>query len=325
MKRTACAVLLMIMCCFISACTIGNVDIVFEEEAKEELIFSLGEYGRCTKEEMTVYFLLARSDYEEVFGEAVWDMKIDNMSMEEFVKNNILSKALEEKSMSALAKAKGLTLDEAEARKIEKEAEKFYNEFIKDSTADNSINIEYVVSVLTDSKLSKLAFEYITKDVDTEISDAEAKVITVQYIKCDTKGKEYSEALELMEEIYELLATNKFDTIAARYSEQTVSGTEDICKNEMLEVASDGEVLEDKLFKLNDGELSEVISVGDEAIYIFKSVEDYDEDKTEDNKAVILEKRKNDIMKLEYDMFIESVEYSFNEEMWENLHFDEWV
>ena len=93
----------------------------------------------------------------------------------------------------------------------------------------------------------------------------------------------------------------------------------------MLEVASDGEVLEDKLFKLNDGELSEVISVGDEAIYIFKSVKDYDEDKTEDNKAVILEKRKNDIMKLEYDMFIESVEYSFNEEMWENLHFDEWV
>ena len=94
MKRTACAVLLMIMCCFISACTIGNVDIVFEEEAKEELIFSLGEYGRCTKEEMTVYFLLARSDYEEVFGEAVWDMKIGGMPMEEFVKNNIFPRHL---------------------------------------------------------------------------------------------------------------------------------------------------------------------------------------------------------------------------------------
>lgn len=328
MKRATCAILLMIICsscCFVSACTIGNVNIVFGEEAKEELVFSFGEHGGCTREEMIVYFILARSEYEEVFGREVWGMKIDDMSMEEFVKNNILARALEEKCMSALAKLKGLSLDEAETNGIEADAQKVYNTFFKGKAGEISIAPEDVVSVLTDARLAELAFEHITRDVDTEISDAEAKVITVQYIKCDLNGKYYAEALELMEEIHELLAESRFDTVAARYADKTVSGTVDICKNEKLEITRDGGVLENKLFELTDGELSEVIAVGDEAIYIFKSVEDYDPDKTEDNKAVILKKRKNDIMQKEYDAFIDSIDYTFDEAVWENLHFDEWL
>ncbi len=325
MKRATCAILLMIICSLVSACTIGNVNIVFEEEQEEAVLFSLGEYGECTEAEMVVYFLLAKTEYEEVFGEDVWQLQIDDISMEDFVKNNILTQALEEKSMSALAELKGLVLTEEEAKEVKRAAEELHDSFFKGKVDESSIEVKDIESVLTDKRLSEMAFEYITKDVDSEISDAEAKVITVQYIKCDLQGKVYSEVIKLMEEIHSLLITGNFDTVSARYEAQTESATIDVCKGEILNMTSDGEALESKLFALADGELSEVITVGNEALYIFKSVNDYDPDKTEDNKAVILNNRKNAIMQKEYEAFIESVEYTFDEEMWESLHFDEYM
>ncbi len=324
MKRATCAILLMIIFSLVSACTIGDYKIVFEEE-KEEVLFSLGEYAKCTREEMLVYFLLAKSEYEDVFGDDVWNMQIDDVPMEDYVKNNILTKALQEKSMSALAELKGLTLTDEETEDIKKSAEELYDSFLLEKANEITITVSNIETVLKCKRLSEMAFDYITKDVDTEISDAEAKVIVVQYIKCDLQEKVYTEVIELMEEIHDLLLEKDFDTVAASYEEQTESGTMDVCKGEMQQVTRDREVLESKVFALSDGELSDVITVDNDAVYIFKSVEDYDPDKTEDNKTVILEKRKNDILQKEYDTFIESVEYVIDKEMWENLHFDEYL
>ena len=323
MKRATCAILLMIICSMVSACTVGNYKIVFEEE-KEEVLFSLGEYAKCTKEEMLVYFLLAKSEYEEVFGDNVWDMKVYDVPMADYVKNNILTQALQEKSMSALAELKGLMLTDEEAEDIKKSAEELYASFLSKKVNEATIAVSDIEAVLKCRRLSEKAFDYITKDVDTEISDAEAKVIVVQYIKCDLQGKVYTEVIELMEEIHALLSEKDFDTVAALYAEQIESGIMDVCKGEMNQVTISGEDLESKVFVLSDGELSDVITI-DGAVYIYKSVEDYDPDKTEDNKVVILEKRKNDIMKKEYDAFIEDMEYAIDEEMWENLHFDEYL
>lgn len=329
MKRTVCvAVLLMIMCSLASACTVGNVSIVFEKEAKEEVLFSLGSsHKRCTREEMIVYFLLSKADYEDVFGEEVWSMKIDGITMENFVKNNILTQALEEKSMSALAGLKGLALTEDDEKAIESNAVALYDKFFGDSTALAGVAYEDILSVLTDKRLAELAFDYITKSAaDTEISDAEAKVITVKYLKYNLQNNDYEDVLGFMETVYEQLAGSKFDSVAARYADKTVSGEMDVSRGRFKDVlANDRESLEDKLFRLSDGELSDIITIDGDAVYIFESVEDYDPDKTADNKALILEKRKSDIMMKEYNDFIGSIEYTFNEEMWEALELKEWT
>lgn len=325
MKR-ACAILLIILICVcFDACTIGNVEIVFEEDKKVDAIFSLGEYVSCTKEELAVYFLLAKSEYEEVFGEDVWhsQFKISNIPIEDFVKNNILAKAIEEKSMSALARHKGLSLSDDELEDISLTADKLYNSFIKDNEAI-SISSENVKSVLTDRRFAELAHNYITKDADTEISDAEAKVIEVRYIRCKLEGKDYSEVLELMDEIELSIFGSDFDKVIAQYSSQIESDTINVCRGQLLQTDIDGESVESKLFSLTTGDISDIIVVEGDAAYIFKSIDDYDPDKTEANKAVILEKRKDEIMQKEYNLFLESVEYVFNKEMWENLHFKEY-
>jgi len=322
-KKVAGAIILIIICSMFSACTIGNVEFVFNEEVKKECLFTLGEYSDCTKEELAVYFLLAKGEYEEVFGTEVWQMRIDGISMTDFVKNNILTKALEDKTMSALAKFKGLVLSEEEIQDIKDAAEELYASYSGYSD-ENRIMASDIEKVFTDMRLAKLAFDYITKDVNTEISDAEAKVIEVQYIKCGLNGRDYSETLELMEEIHTLLCENDFDKIVSKYDDRTENAVIDVRKGDMVQITSDGEKLENKLFSLSTGDISDIIVVND-AMYIFKSIDDYNPDKTEENKSVILEERKKGIMQKEYDSFIDGMEYVFDEEMWENLHFEEYL
>lgn len=280
-----------------SGCTIGNTQFVFGEAVSRELVFDMGSYGDCDKQKALVYLLIAKAEYEEIFGADVWQMQIDGLSMEEFVKNNTLSELLQRESMSALAKNEGIELSKKQLESIADATDELYASVDKAKLSKFEITKQDIEDVFRAYMLSELIYDEIAATVNTEISDSEAKVITVQYIELDV-------AVELEDMQKEEL-----------FSRANVTEV-DICRGELAEVL--GSEAESMIFALEEGEISDILTVEDKR-YIFRSVSAYDADKTEKNKEVMLNQRKQDAFLTKYKEFMDSTEYKTNDKVWDTL------
>ena len=188
--------IVLILTIFFSGCTIGNTQFVFGEAVNREIVFDMGSYGDCDRQKATVYLLIAKAEYEEIFGENVWQMQIEGMSMEEFVKNNTLSELLQRESMSALAENEGIELSEKQHESISDAADELYESIDVAKLAKYDITKQDIEDVFRAYVLSELVYDEIASMVNTEISDSEAKVITVRYIKVDESFKHESMTVE---------------------------------------------------------------------------------------------------------------------------------
>ena len=289
--------IVLILTIFFSGCTIGNTQFVFGEAANREIVFDMGSYGDCDRQKATVYLLIAKAEYEEIFGENVWQMQIEGMSMEEFVKNNTLSELLQRESMSALAENEGIELSEKQHESISDAADELYESIDVAKLAKYDITKQDIEDVFRAYVLSELVYDEIASMVNTEISDSEAKVITVRYIKVDESFKHESMTVEEL------------------FSQTDVVET-DVCRGELA--ATLGSKAEDLVFSLEEGEISDILTVGDEQ-YIFKSVSAYDAYKTEKNKEVMLNQRKRDAFLAKYKEFMDSTECKTNDKVWDTL------
>lgn len=296
-----------------SACNVGNTVFVWEGNVKSDAVLSFGKYGECGKGKILAYLLAAKSEYEQVFGKDVWEMKVSDMPMDEFVKNNVLSQVLQWESMSFLAKEKGLFLSENEKKAVSAAAEELYTALSEEGREKLPVTQEDIEEIYEAYRLSGLVFDFITRDVDTEISDSEAKVITVQYIRIPKSLPDTAAAIH-----EQLSAGRAFETVAAEYSDLE-SGESDICRGELAGRFDDGGETEKKVFALSKGEVSEIITADKEYFCIFVSVSDYDSDKTMQNKAVMLKERKRTAFEADYHEFMEQLEYSINDEIWEKI------
>lgn len=280
-----------------SGCTIGNIQFVFGEAANREIVFDMGSYGDCDKQKATVYLLIAKAEYEAIFGEDVWQMQIEGLSMEEFVKNNTLSELLQRESMSALAENEGIELSKKQLEAVSDAAEELYDSVDEEKLSKLEITKQDIEDVFKAHILSVLIYDEIAATVNAEISDSEAKVITVQYVKVDA--------------FYEPDSATTEDL----FSQADISEV-DICRGELERtLGSEAEIM---IFALEEGEISDILTVGDEH-YIFKSVSAYDADKTEKNKAVMLEERKQEAFLAKYKEFMDSAEYKTNDKVWDTL------
>jgi len=280
-----------------SGCTIGNTRFVFGEAVNREIVFDMGSYGDCDKQKATVYLLIAKAEYEKIFGADVWQMQIEDMSMEEFVKNNTLSELLQRESMSALAENEGIELSAEQLKAISDATDELYDSVDEKVLEKLSITKQDIQGVFRARLLSGLIFDAIAATVNTEISDSEAKVITVLYAKLD----------------------ESYDPDDMNFTE-LFSGTEvteaDICRGELE--AKMGKEAETMVFALEEGKISDIITIGNER-FIFKSVSAYDAEKTEKNKTVMLEQRRQDAFTAAYKEFMDSTEYKTNDKVWNTL------
>lgn len=286
-------------------CTIGNTKFVFGELIEQEIILDMGEYGKCDKQKAYVYLLVAKDEYEEIFGETVWEMEVEGLTMEEYVKNNTLAELLQRESMSALAVYRGIELSEKEIDDVSDKTEEFYQNTDKKVLDNLGITKQHIEAVFIAQALSELVFESISGTVNTQISDSEAKVITVQYVKFP-KGTDVD---------YDAGALEDLDSFATNFVDAEVTEV-DFCRGEVAKLF--GEDAENIVFALENGAISSILTI-DGYNYIFKSVNDYDEDKTRENKKVMLEERKRQTFLLEYDEFMQASEYVIDKELWDEI------
>ena len=175
-----------------------------------------------------------------------------------------------------------------------------------------------------DYALADKVYREIIGDINPEISDDEARTITVQHILIRTvthnadgtttpfseeeKGRCYEEALRVREEA---VSGEAFESLIEKYSDASES-TLSFGKGEQ-EAA-----FEEAAFNLGTDEISGVVETS-EGYEIIKCISTFNREETDRNKEKIAEQRRDEVFGQEYDAFVDSLPRNLNEPLWESV------
>ncbi len=328
--RKITAIILIMLCAAFSLAGCGGksddgVKVVLTTGLDKDEVFRI-ETATCTLPEIMVYITNIQDQYENAYGEEIWDIDSGNTTLEDNVKDIALAQIAQIKTMNLMALKYEVELDDEEKSKAELAAKTYYDSLNETEISAMGITEETIKDLYCEYALARKVYEYIIKDVNPEISDDEARTITVQNIllktyAVDGTGKkiEYTDKAkeDARNTAYEVRKKAEegedFDELIRHYNEGDKS-TYSFGKGEM-----DPE-FEKAAFNLATGEISKVVET--EAGYnIIKCISTFDKEETDSNKIKIVEKRREEVFGQEYDNFVKTLTKRLNEELWDGISF----
>lgn len=312
--------LVMLMC---TACGSGG-RVVFTTGLGRNEVFRIGSEA-CTVPELMVYLMNTQSQYERVYGQDVWKVTLEGVTLEENVKETVLAKIAQIKAMYLLAQSREIVLSETEEIKVEQAAAEYFQSLDEETASLMGIKRTTVEGLYREYALADKVYQYIIQDVNPEISDDEARTITVQHILFRTyttngAGSRVDYSDKVKQSVYEkaceiqksaVVGEQDFVELASRYSEDSTI-TYSFGKGE-LDAA-----FEEAAFSLETGEVSPVVET-DAGYHIIKCISTFDREQTDLNKLVIVEQRRRDVFGQEYNAFVGTLARQLNTKLWEEI------
>ncbi len=298
--------------------------VVFTKGLDKDEVFRIGD-EICKSSEMMVFLTTTRYEYESVYGKEIWNTSVNGVALANNVKDTVLEKVAQIKSMYLLAKKKGVELDETEKSFVAAAAKDYVGHLSADQKESLGISEETLQKLYSEYALAHKVYEKVIDDVNPEISDDEARIVTVQQILIRTKdvdadGREKElltarkqEQYELACEVLELAREGgkSFEELASKYS-QDPNITYSFGKGEM------DPAVEAAAFQLETDQISGVVESAD-GYHIIKCINTFDAAETAANKQKLLADKKNEVFGEEYDSFVESLVRKLNTSAWEEL------
>lgn len=308
----------------LTACGEDGKKIVFTTSFGKDDVFRIGSMV-CTVQELMVYLTNTGNQYEDVYGKEVWNISLGDMTLEENVKETVLAKIAQIKTMCLLAEDREVELDEDETDRARQAAAEYFASLNETEKELMGVDIDVVERLYLEYALADKLYRFIIQDVNPEISDDEARTITVQHIllrtyTTDGAGSKvvYSDKVKqaVYEKAGEILAQaldgeHDFVDLASRYSEDTTI-TYSFGKGET------DAAFEDAAFSLETGEISGIIET-EAGYHIIKCLSTFDREQTDLNKLLILEERRREVFGQEYDAFVETLVRQLNTRRWEEV------
>lgn len=288
---------------------LADTEFVFTTGLSGDELFKVGN-SLCTLPEAMIYALDYQIQYEEVYGVEMWEHDFGGVTLEEYVKETIISQLASMKAVTLLAKEYEVELSAEEEKRVEAAAKEYYESLTQAEIDYMKLEQEDAESLYRDHVLSRKVYAEITRDVNTEVSDDEARIMTVQQILLDSR--------ETAENVRERLEDGKeFVTLASAYSKDSQI-TYTFGRGEMPSA------YEEAAFALENDQISDIIET-EEGFYLIKCVNNFDRDATEVNKTAMVEKRRDEIFGKVYEELIANTPSEFNNKLWEGVHFGDWT
>lgn len=306
-----------------------------DEESKKVVLttgFEKNEVFRienisCILPEIMVYLTNTQNQYEQVYGDKIWETEVGDITLEDNVKDLVLAKMARIKTLNLMAKENDISLNDAELNKVKVAADEYYESLSEAERELLGIDKALIISLYEECALADKVCEDILTDINPEVSDDEARSVTVEHIfmktyMLDGAGKKvpYTSATKqkVYDEIKDVLEKAKsgeysFKALMEEYSEAELN-TISFGKGEV------DKAFEEAAFNMETGELSGIVE-GEDGYYIIKCINTFDREETDANKLKIMEKRKEEAFYLEYESFVASLTRDLNDKLWEEVTF----
>lgn len=311
------------MLCLLTGCSEKKTKIVLHTGFAKDEVFRVEEMS-CSLSEMMVYLTTTQSRYEKVYGERIWETNLNGVTLEENMKDMVLAQLSQIKAMNLLAIQEQVELSEEEKSIVKEAADEFYETLSKEERKVLNADKELMERLYREYAIANKVYYHIIKDVNPEVSDDEARTITVDHILIKTysldennqkieyeeekKQEAFARAQEVLEKAKEGVS---FDSLIATYNEDTQSQYS-FRKGEM------DMGFETTAFNLGKGEISDIVET-EYGYHIIKCITTFNQEETDANKIVIVEKKREEVFEERYSQFAAGLTKAVNEDLWEEI------
>ena len=181
------------------------------------------------------------------------------------------------KIMNLLAADRGISLTSEERAAMDRAAAEYFGRLPQSAIDSMGVTEADVQHIYEDYGLAEKLAGQLTDNVALEVSDSEAKVIHVSQIKTsdESEADAFQRAASQEDADFQSCAEEAGLTVSDR----------------VLGRGDESDAYEKEAFSLAEGAVSQVIHA-DDAYYVLKCTDDYDEDETAARKERIYEERK---------------------------------
>ena len=273
----------------------------------ESILAGMGGEKGYERPEIMIAAMSQKNTCEELCTGQIWSAQVDESgkTFEEYTKEQLKSFMDELKILTLLAKERNISLTEEEASAMAKASEEYLAALTPEDISYMGVDETSVNTMFHDYCLANKTVEELTKDLDMEVSDSEAKVITVDEIVLSDKDQ----ADETLKKVR--TEGTDFMTVAKEVSED-----QEIEKKISRGMRS--EEYEQAAYALASGEISDVIGA-DGKYYILRCVSDYDEAATKIRKEEMVREKKNEAFYETYSEYAAKVHLAKDDSLWKNL------
>lgn len=267
--------------------------------------------------------------YTMYFGEDVWstDMYGLGYTMEDELKDSVISMIQVMYTMQAHAEEYGVALTDEEKAAITDAAERFITANSEETLEALGATQEIVEEYLTLATIEEYMYDAIIAEVDTEVSDEEANTSAYSYVvvsKTTYTDEEGNSASYTEDELTQLASDMEaFAEDAAENGLEAAAETAGYTVAEDTFTADDAYLDEEVLAalqELDEGAVSGLIEL-DSYYYVVRLDAVTDEEATEETRQSIIEERQSEYYSEVLTAWEEASGWELNEKVWAKVTF----
>jgi len=271
-----------------------------------------------------ILLLNQMAGYRNLYGDAVLTRQYGDQTLEDTMKDNTLSLLGKIMVMNQMAEKYQIHLSREDIEETEAAARDYTESLSEEERSIVNAAEKDVQQLYEKLLLADRVFDELTREEDIEISDDEARVVTLRHIMIKTtvadeggvrknvsateKQEAYTRSLEIFDKLQQ---GADFDSLADIYNED-VRTEYSVGRGELVQP------LEDAVFDMETGELSIVLESA-EGYHIILCVNNFDREATELNKSKMVAKRKWEAFEELYNDFAQELNCEFSEKRWNEL------
>lgn len=174
-------------------------------------VFRIGNVS-CGLKEAKVYLVNYQNIYGTAYGLDLWQHDFGDSSLENYVKNITMRELAQVVCLDQLAKEKEMELSEEEKEKTAQAAEEYFASLTEEETAYMGVSESDIKEYYEHYALAQKVYHSLTKAVNEEVSDDEARVMEIMqiFISDESRANEIASRLAQGED---------FATLANNYNE----------------------------------------------------------------------------------------------------------
>lgn len=297
------------ICTFISlsGCTVNDKTVYFGAPSGRSTIFKIGDM-KCSKKEASVYLLNEKNIYGSVDGVNLWSEDYDTDTMTKSIKDLTLEHLTRVYVLNLYATEQEIELSEDEKKACTAAAEEYYSSLNSAERSFTGAKKNDIEKMYMRYALASKVYEELMDSVDEEVSEDEARVMEafVLFVSDESTANEIQEKIDYGYTFERLASTyTELDTYQVTFARGEYPTSVD-----------------EVVFNLDTDEVSTAI-VADGGYYFFQCLDKYNEKLSEENKEVIIDNRRKQVLS-DIVSDLESRYFSdMNTKLWNEISFSD--
>lgn len=301
----------------------GGVKLENGEIQENSVVIAVGNIG-VKYNEVLGYCYLLKEQYEDSFGSEIWEYKLgEETTISDEAKEEIINMITQLKIIGATAKEEEVSLTNDEKDEALRKAEEVISNATDEDKQKYYLSVQGLSEIYEENALANKMFYIATDDADTEVSDVEARQVTIEFFQIVTKGMTKNGTqveLDAEEKSAARERANDLRKQAAK-SEDFLSFAKENTEGEVVSmtIGQDNTELDRSVittaFSMEKGDVSPVIGT-DSGYYVLHCADDNDEDATYARREEIIEERQTEMFKEKYKQWLGEWDVNISRSFW---------